>query len=143
MIMASKKMSHCDYRTLRDRDTRAQADEIKAEKAKRRTKKLLFMLGMLIVFTACMGLIYFKAIISSTQMKINHMSSEMREIEQENSRLEGQLIKAGNIERIKMEASVLGMAAPTSDQVCYIALSTNEEDQDGPSLKVAPTSVVN
>ncbi len=133
-------MNRCDYRALRDRSSKPTVEEIKKEKAQRVTKQLLFVLSMLIVFSACMGLIYFKAIISSTQMKINHMNSEIRAIEQENSRLQGQLVKAGNIERIKMEASGLGMSAPTSDQVCYISLSTDEE---GPSLKVTASRIVN
>lgn len=100
-----------------------------SDKAIMRLKQVSFIILSIIIFTVALILIYFKAVISSVQMQINEMNIEIMEVQQQNSRMEAEIIEAGNIENIKIEASALGMAAPTHDQVVLISLNSYNDTE--------------
>jgi len=113
----------CDYNTAFENEQ--YSGKVKSnDRAVMRLKQVSFIIFSVIIFTVALILIYFKAVISSVQMQINEMNIEIMEVQQQNSRLEAEIIEAGNIEHIKLEASALGMAAPTNDQVVYISLNS-------------------
>ena len=90
---------------------------------KKISQKALYMVMMLVVvllFCSWFGMIFFKSVISGVQMDINAVNSQIRTLEQENSILEAEKIKALDIESIKQEAESMGMSLPQAYQVEYV-----------------------
>jgi cell division protein FtsL len=84
-------------------------------------------------FCACIGMIYFKSVISKVQMDINNINSEIRIMEQENSRLRAEEISAIDIDHIKTAARKMGMSLPLASQVEHVDALGNE---DSTALKI-------
>jgi cell division protein FtsL len=81
----------------------------------------------IIIFSACAGMLYFKSIISKMQLGINDINSEVRIVEQENSRLKADKINAIDIDSIKISATKMGMSLPQSNQVEYVNTLDSDE----------------
>lgn len=81
----------------------------------------------LLLFFACIGMIYFKSVIAKVQMEINDINSEIRMIEQENSRLRAEKISAVDIESIRTAAKKMGMSLPLASQVEHVDALGSED----------------
>jgi cell division protein FtsL len=80
-----------------------------------------------LLFCACVGMIYFKSVIAKVQMDINDINSEIRIIEQENSRLRAEKISAIDIDSIRTAAKKMGMSLPMASQVEHVDALGNED----------------
>ncbi len=90
------------------------------KKVSQKSVYLMMFLVIVLLFMSWFGMIFFKSMISSVQMEINQVNSQIRELEQENSMLEAEKINALNIESIKATAESMGMSLPNSYQVEYV-----------------------
>lgn len=89
-----------------------------------------------VVFLACTGLIYFKCLISATQMEINRLQNEIDKAKSENSRLEAVHTEAINLDTIRLSAQELGMGYPQNDQIRYFSVQSESlEDEASTSLQ--------
>lgn len=80
----------------------------------------IIILVALMLFSLCVGMIYFKSVISQVQMNINDINSEIRTIEQKNSRLQADKIGAIDIDYIRISAEKMGMSLPQTYQIEYV-----------------------
>lgn len=81
----------------------------------------------ILLFCACIGMIYFKSVIAKVQMDINDINAEIRSIEQDNSRLRAETISAIDIEEIRTSARKMGMSLPLASQVEHVDALGNED----------------
>lgn len=95
-------------------------NKVESKKVSQKTVCLMMFLVIALLFMSWFGMIFFKSMISSVQMEINSVNSQIRGLEQENSMLEAEKINALNIESIKVTAESMGMSLPSSYQVEYV-----------------------
>ncbi len=101
--------------------------QVKTKKISQGVLLLIIILASIMLFFACAGMLYFKSVIAEVQMDINDVNSEIRIIEQDNSRLMAEMINAVNIDSIRISASSMGMTLPQAYQVEHVDMLSSEE----------------
>jgi len=90
------------------------------KKISQKTLYYVLFLVVILLFCSWFGMIFFKSVISGVQMDINEVNTQIRSLDQENSMLAAEKIKALNIESIKSMAENMGMSLPDAYQVEYV-----------------------
>lgn len=94
-------------------------------------RTLLTLAVAVVVFLACTGLIYFKCLISATQIEICRLQDEIDSARNENSRLEAVHTEAVNLDAIRLSAQELGMGYPQDGQIRYLDSAQSLDSGEG------------
>ena len=82
------------------------------------------MMAMVIAFSmlfcVLVGLVYIKYLVVETQLEINSINAQIHEANNEQTRLEERLDRAGSVQVIMERAAELGMAQPATNQILYV-----------------------
>lgn len=122
--------SHCNeiYQTSRarcgspgrERPVRSDPEPVVCDNRTQARRTLLTLAVAALVFLACTGFIYFKCLISATQIEISNLQTQIEKARSENSRLEAIHTNAIDLDTIRLSAQELGMGYPSSEQIRYI-----------------------